>query len=119
MKPADSHSESAFSLLDWANVSLFLPLFPRPPFFHHLSRSPDCERVLWHILRDTRCGSNIGAFSDTNRRDERAVTAHEYAILNDSLVFVHPVVIAGNRTRSDVHSGANLRVAKIGQVICL
>ena len=47
------------------------------------------------------------------------VAADERAILDDRLVFLRPVVVAGDRARADVHVGTDCRVAEVREMIGL
>ena len=54
-----------------------------------------------------------------HRRDQLRVAADERAVLDDRLVLVHAVVVAGDRAGADVDVCADRRVAEVGQVIDL
>src|ERR1700761_3002903 len=44
------------------------------------------------------------------------MAAHKSAVFNQSAVFVHAVVVAGDGTGADIHAAADLRISQIAQM---
>src|SRR5208337_3279570 len=72
-----------------------------------------------HIFGDAASGRDVSAASNPYRRHQRRVAADEHSILDDRLVLVHAVVVAGDGARAYVHAFTDFRVAQIAEVIRL
>ena len=99
--------------------SSFLPLLPRPAFFHDLPPAADGQRILRNVVGDAGCRSDVRALANAHRRHQRAVAANENVVVDDGLVLVDAIVIAGDRTSPNVYAGADLRVAQVREMIRL
>ena len=73
----------------------------------------DRQRLRRDVLGDRRSGGDVGVLADAHRRDQLAVAADERAVLDDRLMLVHAVVVAGDRAGADVDLLADRRVAEI------
>src|SRR5689334_22051676 len=92
-------------------------LFPCPSFFIDLASSPDGQGILGNVLRDTGCRSYIGPFANLERCDQRSITTHKSAIFNHGGMLGETVVIASNRTCTNVDLFTDLGIAEISQML--
>src|SRR5664280_2745334 len=104
----------------WRTISLQLgaPL-RRPAFFGDLAAAPQRQCIVGNVFRDARSRPDVGALSDSNRRNQGGIASNERAVFNRRAVLVHAIVIAGDGARPDVDAFANFGVAKIGEVVGL
>ena len=68
------------------------------------------------IVHDTGAGGDEGTFADANRSDELDVAPDERAITDDSAALHTAVVIARDRSRTEVGVLADVGVAHVAQV---
>src|ERR1700687_4071231 len=94
-------------------------LGPRPALFDALSRTPERQRIRRHVFCDAARRRDIGAAPNLYRRHQRRIAADEHAIFDHCLMFVHAVVIAGDRARADVYAFSDFRVAEIAEMVRL
>ena len=71
----------------------------------------------WHVLRNSRACSGIGALAYVDRCDKRVVTANKGIIFYRGWVFVYPIVVAGNGTSTNVYLTSHGSIANICQVL--
>src|SRR5579859_1314650 len=104
--------------LDGVSRRLLFPLL-HPAFEIALLAGGDGERARRHVFAHRRSRAHVGAFADGDGGDELGVGADEGAVLDDGLVLVHAVVVAGDGAAADVHFRADVGVAEVAQVIGL
>ena len=92
---------------------------PGPAFFGHLSSASDCQSVRRNIFGDARSCADIGSLAELDGRDQRGVAADENAVLDNGLVLVNAVIVAGDGSSPDVDARADLRVAEVSKVVGL
>ena len=102
-------------------VVSFFRLFHRalPSLDAHLLGTRQRQRLGGRVLRDGRAGADGGALRNLDRRDQLSIGADEYVILDDSLVLVRAIIVAGNRSRADVDALADHGIAYVAEVVGL
>ncbi len=80
-------------------------------------RPRDRKRVPVHGFGNHRARADIDAVFDLDRRNERGVRTDERAIADLGAIFIEAVVVAGDRTRTDVGTLAHRRVTKISEMV--
>src|SRR3989442_2996632 len=100
-------------------ISLFTPVA------HLLSRRrrrlcagwrADHLGAVGHVASDDSARARNGVPTHSHGRDEHRAAADEGAILDNRLVLILAVVVAGHRARADVDTSTDPRVAKIAKV---
>ena len=89
------------------------PLLFRPVQLVYLAAASDRESIGRHVFRDAGAGANVSPICHADRRHQGRIAANEDFIANKCLVFVHAIVVAGDRPRADVCAVPNLRIAQI------
>ena len=72
--------------------------------------------MLWRIACQGRASSQCCAAPHINRGDQLRIRTYERIVTNHCPVFVHAVVIAGDRTSADIDSRTNIRISKVSQM---
>ncbi len=90
-----------------------------PSLDAHLPGTRQRQRLGRRVPRDCRAGTNGGALRNLDRRDQLSIGADKYIILDDSLMLVRAIVVAGNRSRADVDALANYGIAYVAEVVGL
>src|SRR5215813_1828978 len=75
-----------------------------------------CSRARRHVSGHHRARSRPGAPPDPDRRPEHRIHADERAIFYHGRVLSNPIVVGGDRTRSDIHLRTHCRIAQIRDV---
>src|SRR5436309_7589494 len=94
-----------------------LLIFFRPTRLNHLPGPAQRQRLGRDIFRHDRSRPDDRPLADADRGDQRNIAADKYVIADHGLMFVHSVIVARNRAGPDVHTFADLGVAKITQMI--
>lgn len=68
----------------------------RPTWLIDLAAAANGESTGGNIFRDHGTGANVGAISNSHRRDERCVTSDENATADRCRIFIDAVVVASN-----------------------
>src|SRR5687767_14438094 len=84
-----------------------------------LTGARDAQCAVGHVLRDRGSSGHVGALAHAHGSDELRVAADERPVLDDRLVLLLAVVVAGDGPRADVDVIADGGVAEIRQVIHL
>ena len=92
---------------------------PLPTFDGHLLRARDGQLARRCITRDRAAGADRRALAHGDRRHQLAVGADESVVVDDGLVLVGAVVVAGDRACADIHVAADRRIAEIAQMVGL
>src|SRR5579871_1455543 len=82
----------------------------------HLASASQAERVCRNILGDDRTRANVGAIPYFDGSDQGRVTANKNVATDRRRVLGNPVVVAGDRSGSDIRVSADIRVAQVGEV---
>src|SRR5688572_856994 len=90
-----------------------------PAFDIPLLAGADRQRPRRHVFPEGRACPDVGAAAHRQRRDQLRIAADEGPILDDGLMLLLAVVVAGDRACPDVDVGPNRRVAKVGEVVGL
>src|SRR5438128_348106 len=90
--------------------------FVRPFGLHDLARASQSQRKRRHVLGDDAARSDVSPLAHRHRRHERRVAADERTGLDARGMLVLAVVVAGDRSRADVHRRADGGVAQVRQV---
>src|SRR5271165_1084821 len=98
---------------------LLRSFLPHPTFLHNLSATANGEGFFRDVVCDARRRTDIRSLAYPHGSDQRAVAADEHSVFDDGLMFVHPVVVAGDSPSADVHSRADFGVAQVGEMIRL
>ena len=85
----------------------------------HLLAARDGQIAVRHVLRDDRPRAHERLRAHGDRGHQRGVAADERVLADDGFVFIHAIIVAGDRTRSDVRPRADLRIPQIGKVVGL
>ena len=81
-----------------------------------LGHPGDDEFVLAHFAGDRGTGADGRSLAHRHRRHQLGVRADKDVILDDGLVLVGAIVVAGDGTGANIHIGTNLAVAQIAQM---
>ena len=79
--------------------------------------SRHCESVFGHVVCQAGSRSHVSSIPHADRSDQRRIAADENAVADDGLVLVHAIIVAGDRTGSDVHARTDFGVAQIREVV--
>src|SRR5271168_5648582 len=90
-----------------------------PAGFIHLTPARNSQPIRGHILRDRRTGGHIRAVAHAHGRDQRRIAADKNLRADGRAVLRHAVVVAGDRSRTDIRSSADRGVADVAQVLRL
>jgi hypothetical protein len=84
-----------------------------------LAGATEGQGIRGHVFGDAAGCRYVGATSNLDGRNERRVAADEDAVSDYCRVLVDAVVVAGDRSGTDVDTFSDFGVAEIGQVIRL
>src|SRR5207249_10086411 len=90
-----------------------------PILHHHLPPPGDRQTVRGNILGDGGAGTHVSSAVHLHRRYELAVASNKHIVLEDGLVLLLSVVVAGDGPGPHVDPCADLRVTQVSQVIRL
>src|SRR5712675_3493120 len=91
-----------FCRIRMGGSSKFAASFRGPAFFVDLVAPRNTQRFSGNVFGDCRACRDIRTIADFHRSDEPRVTADENAIADRGLVFVYAVIIAGDRSSTDI-----------------
>lgn len=82
-----------------------------PAFFLCLRHTADGKGVFTNIARDCSPRSNGRAFTYRDRSHQLSVGTDKHIIADNGFEFIRTVIVAGNRTRTDIDVIADFRIA--------
>ncbi len=89
------------------------------PGFDFLTGAAERNGIFGNILRHDAAGGNQRAIADRNRCDQRGIRADEGIRADTGDMLVHAIVIAGDRTGTDIGLLADEGITDIGEMVDL
>jgi len=77
------------------------------------------QRARWYILGNAGTRSDVSAFADAQGSNQGGIGAYKDVVADGGPMLEHTVVVAGDRTRTHVYTGADVGVTEVVKVVGL